>query len=397
MVAPEGTSGEGNLVLATGDTGTANKLVFAAGGLVSGTTQMEIIPNQEVRIDIETESLSPTTGALTVAGGAGIQGNLNVLGNVETVGNVVIQGSISVAGGQFVTENLSSTDPLLFVGNLNEGNEFDLGFMTEAKQPSASASVIFGTKSVSASVGQLTTASYNVSLREVSASVATLTTTANSFEVGNKIRVAGVNATFNGDFTVTARTNTSVSYARPVGNVSSEASSGTVQRIIDVANREVVATDFLTISGAGAPFDGPKHLSQVTDTFVRFGLNTASVASTPMSPAAIGTRNTRSKYSGIVKNNTDGRWHLVSNIEVKPTTTVDFSSNEIVYDEFEAGKVIAPRGFNNFANNTERDTEIPTPVHGTIIFNRAVNAQQIYTGSKWDTIDVMSPFLLMGV
>lgn len=397
MVAPEGTTGEGNLVFATGDTGTANKVIFAAGGLTSGTTQMEITPGQNVHVEIATESTSPSTGAFTVAGGAGIQGNLNVLGNVETVGNVVIQGSISVAGGQFVTENLSSTDPLLFVGNQNEGNDFDLGFMTEAKQPSASASVIFGTKQVSASVATLTTAEYSISLRQVSASVATLTTSLNSFKVGDKIRVAGVNATFNGDHIVTARTNTSVSYVLPAEDVGPDPSSGTVQRIINTAAREVVASDFLTISGAGAEFNGPRHLSAVTETSVQFTLNIENLSPTAISPAAVGTRNTRSKFSGIVKDNFDGRWHLVSNIEVKPTTTVDFTNPELYYDELEVGEVIAPRGFNNFANNAERDAEIPTPVHGTIIFNRAINAQQFYTGSKWETVDPITPLLLMGV
>ncbi len=82
MVAPEGTTGNGNLVLATGDTGAQNKIVFAAGGLASDDTQMVITPGQNVHIEIPTESTSPTTGALTVVGGVGIQGDVNIQGDI---------------------------------------------------------------------------------------------------------------------------------------------------------------------------------------------------------------------------------------------------------------------------------------------------------------------------
>lgn len=398
-VAPEGTTGQGNLVFATGDTGTANKLIFAAGGLTSGTTQMEITPGQNVHIEIATESESPTTGALTVAGGAGIQGNLNVLGNQEVVGNVVIQGSISVAGGQFVTENLSSTDPLLFVGNLNEGNSFDLGFMTEAKLPSASARILFGNGVVSASVATLTTASYNVSFREINNNTAILTIGSHLFEVGDAIRVAGVDATFNGDYVVTAKTATTISYAKTDANVGPEASSGTVQfRIITGVGGTLVASDFINLTGAGV-FNGNRHLSYVDETIIRWNSSSASYSNTNFSPAAIATRDTRSKFSGIVKNNTDGLWHLFSNLEGKPTTTVDFTNNDLYYDDIKLGEIWALRGINVVTNATERDSLFPSAkiIHGTMVYRTDKKVQEVYTGSKWDAIDPVSPLLLMGV
>lgn len=404
-VAPEGTTGNGNLVFATGDTGQQNYLVFAAGGLTSGTTQMQIIPNQTVHIEIATESTSPTTGALVVAGGAGIQGNLNVLGNQEVVGNVTIQGSISVAGGQFVTENLSSTDPLLFVGNLNEGNSFDLGFMTEAKQPTASARFLFNKFAISASVATLTTATYNVTVRSITSEVAELTVgTGHGFLPGDLVTIAGVGATYNGDKVITAVTNTMIRFAVPgAGDVLSEPSTGTAQFKIDPLGPRgaLKAGDFLTISGGsvinGYNIDGPHHLSYVDATMIRWDVNNANISQVTLPNTATGTRDTRSKFSGIVKDNFDGAWHLFSNLEEKPTTTVDFTLPEISYDDLIIGELYAKRGMNNFANSSQRTAMIPNPVRGTMVFMSDTLTQQYYTGSRWEAIDPVNPMLLMGV
>ncbi len=50
MSAPTGTTGKGNLVLATDSTGTENKIIFAAGGLSSDNEQMSITPDENVHI-----------------------------------------------------------------------------------------------------------------------------------------------------------------------------------------------------------------------------------------------------------------------------------------------------------------------------------------------------------
>lgn len=399
-VAPEGTTGNGNLVLATGDTGVENRIVFAAGGLVSGKEQMIIIPDTQVHIEIDTESTSPSTGALRVAGGAGIQGNLNVAGNQNLVGNMVIQGSISVAGGQFVTENLSSTDPLLFVGDQNESNAVDLGFMTEAKLPSASARFLLGNKAVSASVATLNTVIYNVSARAISSQVAELTIGPHSLLAGDSIRVAGVSAPWNGDFVVTSVTGTTITYALPgQSDVTTQSSSGTTQFFISSIgdNGVLKVGDIVTLSGAGSGLDGTRKLTFVSDTIIRFKFDSANVTSTAISPAAVALRTTRSKFSGIVKDNSDGSWKLFSNLEARPTTSVDFSLPEIYLDDLYLGEVLANRGFNNFASTTERSSKVPNPSRGTIAFMSDKLVQQFYTGSRWETVDPVSPLLFLGV
>jgi hypothetical protein len=127
MEAPVGTAGSGNLVIATGANGTHNHIVFAAGGLQSNNTQMTIFPDENVHIEIDTPSTSPTTGALTVVGGVGIQGDLNIEGDVDIQGTIVFGG----AGTTVETSNLSVTDPLIFTGSGNTADIVDLGFIGE--------------------------------------------------------------------------------------------------------------------------------------------------------------------------------------------------------------------------------------------------------------------------
>jgi cytoskeletal protein CcmA (bactofilin family) len=195
----------GNLVLATGGTGSDNKIIFAAGGFASGLTQMEITPGVNVHIEINTPSTSPTTGALTVVGGVGIQGDLNIQGNVDIEGTIVFGG-----GGTTVeTSNLAVTDPFVFIGSGNQADTVDLGFIVEH------------TVNVSAITATVT----NKSLTN---NVATLTTSAaHNYRVGDVVVVSGVDATFDGTYAITSvPTSTTFTYARTAANVASQADTG---------------------------------------------------------------------------------------------------------------------------------------------------------------------------
>jgi len=119
MVGAAGGTDQGNLVFATGDTGTQNKIIFTAGGLSSDNTQMVITPDENIHIEIATPSTSPTTGALTVVGGVGITGDVNINGAISFGGT----------GTTVETENLTVSDPLVFVGNTNTGDALDLGLV----------------------------------------------------------------------------------------------------------------------------------------------------------------------------------------------------------------------------------------------------------------------------
>jgi hypothetical protein len=203
LEAPVGTSGNGNLVFATGDKGAQNKIVFAAGGLASDNEQMSITPDENVHIEIDTPSTSSTTGALTVVGGVGVQGDMNVEGDLSIVGN------LTFGGGSTTTDNLAVVAPMIFAGTGNQSDSVDEGLVVE-----------YATT--------ISTITKTVSNKSLTSNVATLTTsTSHTYLVGDVVVVSGVDATFNGTYSITAvPTATTFSYAKTNANVTSAAASG---------------------------------------------------------------------------------------------------------------------------------------------------------------------------
>lgn len=208
-VSPAGSvtfnaGGGGNLVFATGDKGTDNKIVFAAGGFATGDTQMEITAGQNVHIEIPTPSTSPTTGALTVVGGVGIQGDMNIQGNVAIVGTISFGGS----GTTVTTANLAVDAPIIFSGTGNVDDLIDLGQVGEYTVSRASIVASVSNKALTANIATLTTAA------------------AHGFSVGQVVVITGVGAPFDGTFSITgAPTATTFTYAKEATNVSSAAVS----------------------------------------------------------------------------------------------------------------------------------------------------------------------------
>jgi hypothetical protein len=236
-----GTGRKGNLVLATGDAGEENKLIFAAGGFADSTAvQMEITPGQNVHIEIATDSTSPSTGALTVVGGVGIQGDINIAGNVTFGGS----------GTTLETSTLAVADPLIFVGNNNTTDAVDLGLVAE-----------YGTALASTLTNTITN-------KALTSNIATLTTgTTHSLAVGDIITIGGVDATFNGTYVVKAvpttttftydKTNANVTSAvvNPVGTTSAttkrryagvvrDASDGVIKAFKDATTKPVGSVNF---------------------------------------------------------------------------------------------------------------------------------------------------------
>jgi hypothetical protein len=245
MVGAEaGTTDRGNLVFATGDTGTQNKIIFAAGGLASDNEQMSITPDQNIHIEIDTPSTSPTTGALTVVGGVGISGDVNIDGTITFGG----------AGTTVETSNLAVTDPLVFTGNANQGDALDLGLIGE-----------YATT--------VTTVTATVSNKALTSDVATITTdAAHGFVAGDIVVITEVDDTFNGTHYITAApTSTTFTFVKDAANVTSavatgsasvslkrrfaavarDASDGVIKFITDITTKP---TSTINFSEAGASF-----------------------------------------------------------------------------------------------------------------------------------------------
>ena len=256
--AVAGKTGAGNLVVATGANGTQNKIIFAAGGLTSGNEQMSITPDVNVHIEIPTASTSSTTGALTVVGGVGIAGSVNIAGNTTITGN------LSFGGGSTSAENLTVTNPLVFVGDGNNADTQDLGLVGEYSTTVTISTATVNNKALTSNVATLTTAA------------------AHNFLVGDRITIAGVDATFNGTYALTAiPTATTFSYAKTASNVTSAAASGTADAV------------------------------------------------------------TRREYAGAVRDATDGVFKFFQDAITKPSSTVNFAEAGLTYADIRVDDITA--------------------------------------------------------
>ena len=338
--APVGTSGYGNLVLATGAQGTRNRIVFAAGGFASGHTQMEIIPDLSVKINIATPSTSATTGALVVNGGVGITGDVNIAGNITFGGT----------GTNVSTANLAVNAPLIFTGSGSLVSTSDLGLITEGKYTVTNIPV-----------AQLIN-------KQLTSNVATLTTrSAHKFIAGDSVVIASVDATYNGTYTVVdAPTTTTFTYAKTNADLASTA-IGKVDYTVtnkvltsNVATLTTSVTHALTVGtivdvvGVDSTFNGTYTVSAVTTntfSYVKTNTNVSSASATgtasyytSVATATVSSA-TRTRWSAFTKKSSDGVWNFVSNISTIPTTNINYSQNtygngvDVVYEKMKLGSI----------------------------------------------------------
>lgn len=333
---------KGNMVFATGASGSENKIIFAAGGYASGNSQMVITPDQNIHIEIPTPSTSPTTGALTIVGGVGISGNMNVAGNVNISGTIAFGG-----GGTTVeTENLAVTDPMIFVGTDNLTDALDLSFIGER----AGATTLDPTASITT--------------KALTSNVATLTITygpsSEPFKVGDSVVVANVDATFNGTYVVTQVQSAPnrISYAKTAANVTSAPATTLTAR--NVTNKQLssnVATlttssphafsigESVTVTNVDATFNGAYVItgtpSATTFTYAKTGADVPSAPAT----TSYGTSVTQKSLTSNVATLTTSTSHTYLVGETVTVSSVDATFNgtytisAVTSNTFSYGKV----------------------------------------------------------
>lgn len=318
--APENTSGSGNLVIATGDAGTQNKIILAAGGFASGKDQMSITPDLNVHIEIDTPSVSPITGALTVVGGVGILGDMNIAGDVN------ISGQISFAGGGTTveTENLAVTDPMVFVANGQLTGDFqDFAFLGQSR--SVREGVVLGP--------------YTLTQKTVFNNVATLITgsTPHGYDVGDSVVVTGVDTliTYKTAFTIVrARANEAVT-TQYVKNIATVARNGSnVATITTDGAHGYQVGETVVISGADTGYNGSYTITGVTTTSFTFA-------------------NTGAEDIANISAGTTTVSRTVSNDYVTLTTSEPHN--------FNVGESVVVSGISAFWNGTFTITSVPTP------------------------------------
>lgn len=373
-----GADDQGNLVFATGDSGTQNKIIFAAGGLASDNTQMSITPDVNVHIEIPTPSTSPTTGALTVVGGVGISGDVNIDGSITFGGS----------GTTVETANLAVSDPLVFTGNANQGDALDLGLVGEY-------------------ANTVSTITKTISNKALTSNVATVTTSAtHGFAVGDIVVITGIDATFNGTHYITAvPTTTTFTFAKTASNVVSASATGTaevsLQRRFAAVSRDASdgvikfvkdittkPTSTINFSEAGSSYAtikvGGAEIGSVTNTEIGYLSGVTSAIQTQLNAKA-----TASLYATLADPTFTGT-------PAAPTATADTNTTQIattayvvgqgylkssaasnIYAPLTAAQLVRP----NLTTATETVTVSATAATGTVNVDLSTSAVKYYTSN----------------
>jgi hypothetical protein len=376
--APVGSTGYGNLVLATGAQGTRNRIVFAAGGFASGRTQMEIIPDTSVKINIATPSTSATTGALVVTGGVGITGDVNVAGNITFGGT----------GTNVSTANLAVNAPIVFTGSGSIVGTNDLGLVTESKYSVGAYNSIsnpYGIPGVATLyAGSGVTAPNYIVNKQLTSNVATLVTYyAHPFVVGDSVTIASVDSVFNGTYTITVIPNsTSFSYAKTNADIASarigdqtfsinqKSLVSNVATLQTTANHTYTIGQTVVVSGVDSTFNGTYTITAVTANSFNYAKTSINVSATTVSPVGTAVVNTsastvvissatRTRWSAWSKSaasvpaiGEQGTWNLVSNISTLPVTNINLAQAtygvlDVQYDLIKVGGITLQGGLNS--------------------------------------------------
>jgi hypothetical protein len=266
----------GNLVIATAGTGTTNDIIFGTGYDTVNEVMRFSNSKQQFAIQPTTISTNNTTGALVVAGGAGIGGNLYAGGRINAananLGNVVtanyFTGTLTTAAQPNIT-SVGTLTSLAVSGNANVGNigATNANVTAITATGNVTASYFFGNGSqlsgIITSVSSMSNGTSNVNISTANGNVTT--------SVGGTANVLVVTST-GANITGNANVSGNVSASYFIGNGSSLTGIATTFNALTDANTANVTIDEIVYQGTTRLIVG--HTGTTGYTFTQYtGLN----------------------------------------------------------------------------------------------------------------------------
>jgi hypothetical protein len=285
---------------------------------------------------------STDTGALRVAGGAGIGGNIFAGGLINAVGNVtggnLITGNSVIATGNITGGNITTAGNVTadyFLGNVSQASGI---FTTKIFNGNSEANIVSDSGNLAISIRGTS----NIVVISASGLDTSGTLTATGNITGSNLNTAGqVVATGNitgGNVSGTLLTGTLTTAAQPnvtsVGTLSGLAVNGLTTHI---GNIDVTGNINVT---------GNLNYSNVTDLVIGDPLifiganNSGNILD--LGEVVQWDPGTGTQYGGLVRDASDGVWKLFGNVTTQPTTTVDFTN--ALYQSILVGPLTASSG-----------------------------------------------------
>jgi hypothetical protein len=317
-------TGDGNLVLATDETGLENKIILAAGGLVDGTQQIVITP--DLGVDV--------TGDIRIAGNTSLTDTIYVgpgAAAFETSADLTNPGAVFKLNGepyaQLAIQNSSSNSSTDIIAYANNGND-TAGWIDMGVTGSTFSQATFGI--TGPNDGYIF---YEAPATTTGAGNLVLATGANGSQ--NKIIfAAGGYDSGNEQMSITPDTNVHIEIATP--STSPTTGALTVVGGVGISGDVNIAGD-IVFGGTGTTLS--TTTLSVNDPIVFIGDNNATDA---VDLGLVGEYTTggTTKYTGIVRDASDGVVKFYKDTTVAPSSgVVNFSGDGLAYSDIRTGAI----------------------------------------------------------
>jgi hypothetical protein len=243
---------------------------------------------------------------------------------------------------------------------------------------------------------------YSITNKALTSNVATLTTsTTHKYIIGTIVTIAGVDATFNGEYTITAVTSTTFSYAKTASNVASTAVS-------PVGTASSTVTHFIDYnSGADAPVyaicDDGTNAYWITNTATKKTVykkaltGGSGTAETKMFDEVGAISNATMEFvkERIVMCADNKVYEFPTSASAMPTAVYTHPSNGFTYTSITAsGPAIYIAGFNGIQSNIQKFTLSTAGVMPTL--TSAVVAAELPVGEQVHKIFYYLGYMMIG-
>ena len=130
-----------------------------------------------------------------------------------------------------------------------------------------------------------------------------------------------------------------VAVSNVIKSVTNKALTSNVATLTTATAHTYSVGDVVVITGVDSTFNGTVIVTAVTSTTFSYAKTAANVSSTAVSPAGTATKTRERRYSGMVRDASDGITKLFAGLTVVPGNTVDFSNAGLVYSAMKAGAI----------------------------------------------------------
>ena len=244
------------------------------------------------------------------------------------------QNKIVFAAGGLASNNTQMT--------ITPDQSVNISIATPSTSPTTGALVVAGGVGITGDVninGAITFGGTGTSV-----STANLAVTDPLVFVGNANAGDAVDLGFIGEYATSFATVTKV--------VSNKALTSNVATITTSTTHGFNVGDYVVLSGVDATFNGTYLIASVpTTTTFTFDKTNANVTSAAATGSA--ATSTKRRYSGIVRDASDGVIKVFKDATTKPTSTVNFGEAGLVYGDFQVGSLTASSATIGSVTNTE--------------------------------------------